>query len=168
VKERLKEYALIAEIVGGLAVVVSLLFVGLQLQQSNALTTTDAVKDGTQLWLGAYVAAFGSEESTAFMRRALNHCEELSGDERGRFLATLTHFVAAYDNIFNQYEAGRLRREIFVSISADYFGIAETPCAQTVLSQDYTALPPWLRSSSGIGTLPEHPKGWRTWLVEQR
>jgi hypothetical protein len=168
VKEKLQEYALIAEIVGGVALIVSLAFVGLQLRQSNALTTTDAVKDGTQIWTTAYVAAFGSEESTAFLRRALNHCEDLSDDERGRFFATLMRFVAAYDNIFNQYEGGRLRQEIFASIASDYYGIAEMPCAHAMLSQDTTALPPWLLSSAGIENVPRHSKGWRSWLVEQR
>jgi hypothetical protein len=148
--------------------IVSLAFVGLQLRQSNALTTTDAVKDGTQNWTAAYAAAFGSEESTAFLRRALNHCEDLSDDERGRFLGVLARFVSAYDNIFNQYEAGRLRQEIFLSIASDYYGIAEMPCAHAALSQDMTALPPWLLNSSGIEKLPTRPKGWRSWLVEQR
>jgi hypothetical protein len=41
-KEKLQEYALIAEIVGGLAIVASLIFVGLEVKQNNAIARTES------------------------------------------------------------------------------------------------------------------------------
>lgn len=152
-KERLQQYALLAEIIGAIAIVVSLLFVGVQVMQSNSLATTDAIKDGTQIWVRAYNEAFGSTDSTAFFRKAINHCEELSDDERGRFFVLLGNFIAAFDNIFNQYVNDRLPEEIFVSISFTYYGIVNMPCAQQTMTRDYLALPPWLLSSSGVAVL---------------
>ena len=143
-KDKLEHYALLAEIFGGIAILVTLVFVGLQLMQSNSLATTDALKDGTQIWTNAYVAAFGTEESTAFFRKATNHCEDLSKDERGRFFATLTRFISAYDNIYNQYDSGRLREEVFISIASVYYAIARTPCAQDILLHDLPLMPPYL------------------------
>ena len=63
-KEKLQVYALWAEILGGIAILVSLLFVGIQLRQSNALATTDALKEGTEMWTETYAersmnSAFG-------------------------------------------------------------------------------------------------------------
>lgn len=155
-KERLEKYALLAEIVGGLAIVISLVFVGLQVRQSNSLAATEALNDGTELWTDALVTAFGTEESTAFFKRAINNCEALSMEQRGRFFATLSKFLSAYDNIFNQYESGRLRQEVFVSIATGYYGIVNTPCAQEVLTRDFPLLPPWLLSPVEIDALTGH------------
>jgi len=157
-KEKLEHYALLAEIFGGIAILVTLIFVGLQLMQSNSLATTDALKDGTQIWTNAYVEAFGTEESTAFFRRATNHCAELSKDERGRFFAVLTRFVSAYDNIFNQYDSGRLREEVFISIASVYYAIARTPCAQDMLLHDLPVMPPYLVGPETIEALSGHEK----------
>jgi hypothetical protein len=156
VREKLQEYALLAEIVGGIAIVVSLLFVGLQVRQSNSLVTTDTIRDGTQLWTSAYRAAFGSSESTAFFRKAINDCDDLTADEQGRFFSTLGLFMAAYDNIYNQYEAGRLGEEIFVSIALNYYGIVNMPCAQQTMSRDFRLLPPWLVDYSVADVLSDH------------
>jgi hypothetical protein len=152
-KEKLQEYALLAEIIGAIGIVVSLLFVGVQVRQSNSIATTDAIKDGTQIWTVAYHEAFGTEESTAFFRKAINRCEDLSDDERGRFFVVLGHFISAFDNIYNQYINERLPDEIFVSISLTYYGIVSTACAQQTMNRDYLSLPPWLVSASGIDVL---------------
>jgi hypothetical protein len=152
-RERLQDYALFAEIIGAIAIVVSLLFVGVQVRQSNSIATTDAIKDGTQIWTTAYHESFGTEASTAFFRKAINRCDELSDDERGRFFVLLGHFISAFDNIYNQYVNDRLPEEIFVSISLTYYGIVNTPCAQQAMTRDYLLLPPWLLSSAGIEVL---------------
>ncbi len=70
--KRLKEYARIAEIIGAAAIVVSLLFVGQELRQSNRLASAESLRAGTQVWLKANAVNIGTEESTAFMRKALN------------------------------------------------------------------------------------------------
>lgn len=150
---KLQKWALIAEIIGGIAIVVSLVFVGLEVRQSNSLAATDALKDGTQIWTNAYVAAFGTEESTAFFSKAVRSCETLSSEERGRFFGVIVRFVSAYDNIFNQYEAGRLREEVFVSIASVYYGIARTPCARQVLTEQMPLMPNYLVRPDGIDVL---------------
>jgi len=147
------EWDSMAEVLGAIAIVVSLVVVGVELRQSNALATTDSLKEGTQLMTDAYVSAWGTEESTAFFRKALNHCENLSQDERGRFFALWFKFVAAYDNIFNQYESGRLREEVFVSIASVYYPIARTACAKDAMSLDIAIMPPWLVSMPNIEPL---------------
>lgn len=151
--EKLQKYALLAEIIGAVAIVISLLFVGVQVRQSNSIATTDAIRDGTQIWGEAYSGAFGSEEATAFFRKAINHCRELSPEERGRFFVVLGKFIGAYDNIYNQYENRRLPEKIFVGIALNYYALVNMACAQQEMAQDYSALPPWLLSPAGIEVL---------------
>lgn len=45
VKEKLQDYALIAEIIGGVAIVASLIFVGLQIQQGTSITRAASYQD---------------------------------------------------------------------------------------------------------------------------
>ena len=152
-KDGFRKLAVCGEIVGGAAIIVTLIFVGLELRQSNALATTEALKDGTQLWTDAFGTAFGDEETAAFFRKAINHCEELTQDEQARFYAAFAKLIAAYDNIYNQYEAGRLRPEVFISIASGYYGYALMPCVQRVLREEFRLLPPWLISPDGVAPL---------------
>lgn len=126
---KLEKWVQISEIIGAVAIVVSLIFVGYQVRQSNILAATDALREGTQIWTDAYMNAFGTEERVSVFATAINSCDELSREQHGRFFATLMKFIAAYDNIFNQYQSGRLREEVFASIALTYYAIVRTPCA---------------------------------------
>ncbi len=141
--QNLSDWASVAEIVGAVAIVLSLLFVGVEVRHSNTLAATESLREGTQIWVNEYEQNFGTEESTAFMRRALNDYDDLDDDERGRFFAAMMGFLAAYDTIYNQYEGGLLREEVFVSIALAYYALVEMPGAKRAFS-DATALPPYL------------------------
>ncbi|NQV70880.1 MAG: hypothetical protein HQ498_12715 [Pseudohongiella sp.] len=143
-KEKLQEYALLAEIVSAIAIVISLVFVGLQIQLSNTMVRTDSLRDSTQIWVAAYTQAFGTEESTAFFRKAASNYDDLNNDERGRFFTIMSGFVSSYDNIYNQYESGALREDVFVSIALLYYGIVGMPGARRVLEDNVAMLPPYL------------------------
>ena len=158
-REKLQIYAHLAEIVGAVAIIISLIFVGLEVRQSNLMVATDSLREGTQLWVGEYSKAFGTEESTAFMRNAANNFEELNKDEQGRFFARIMGFVAAFDNVYNLYEAGSLREDVFVSIAIDYYGIVQLPGVQTVLSENVNELPRYLRDYSVIEVLLGESEG---------
>jgi hypothetical protein len=150
---KLKKWALMAEIVGAVAIVVSLVFVGLQIRQSNSLAATEALKEGTEIWTDVYRTALGTEESAAFFIGALNDCEQLSPPQRARFFALIAKFLSAYDNIYNQYESGRLREEVFISIALGYYALANAACVQRVMVNDFQNLPPWLLGPDGIAVL---------------
>ncbi len=143
-KKKLRDYAHIAEIIGAFAIIISLIFVGLEVRQSNTLVTTDSLREGTQRWVAQYSEAFGTEESTAFMRKAANNYQDLSKDEQGRFFARMMGFVAAFDNIYNQYAVGSLREDVFVSIAIAYYRLINMPGVRSVLSEHAPILPPYL------------------------
>lgn len=160
--ERLQNYALIAEIVGAIAIVISLVFVGLQLQQSNRLAAAESLREGTTGWQEAY-EHFGSEESAAFMRQALNDYLSLSKDQKARFYVTFFSFVGAFDTLHNQYEAGLLREETYISIARWYYALVQMPGVQQMFEEDDVYLAPYLmdpdsndafvRSGVGLGRI---------------
>ena len=140
----LSDWASIAEIIGAMAIIISLLFVGLEIRRSNTLAATESLKEGTQIWVDQFKRNFGSEESTAFMRKALNEYQNLSNDEKGRFFASMMGFLAAFDTIHSQYEAGLLREDVFVSIALGYYALVNMPGGQQVLKEEALGLPPYL------------------------
>lgn len=148
-KERLQEYALVGEIIGAVAIVVTLLFVGLELRQSNRLASTESLREGTQIWSNEYSDSFGTEEATAFMRKALNDYWTLSEDEKGRFFAAIMGFVSAFDTLHNQYGAGLLREEVYESIARSYYGLVNKPGAKEILKRNVPSLPAYLVSPAG-------------------
>ena len=149
----IQTYALIAEIIGAIAILISLIFVGLEVRQSNTLVKTNALRESTQIWTGAYEKAFASEESTAFIRKAANQYDSLSKDEQGRFFALIMGFVGAFDNIYNQYEAGSLREEVFYSIALAYYGLIGLPGVQSALSENAPKLVSYLLDFSMVKLL---------------
>ena len=81
------ELGAIGELVSGLAVVGSLLYVGLQVRQSNRLEKAESVRAVTRDYITTMLQADG-----ALMRRALTDFEGLSEDEKMRAHNWLTAF----------------------------------------------------------------------------
>lgn len=152
-RDRLQTYAQLAEIVGGVAIIISLIFVGFEVRQSNTLVATDSLREGTHRFVTEYSNAFGTEESTAFMRKATNNYHDLDKDEQGRFFAIIMGFVAAFDNIYNQYDTGTLREDVFMSISRAYYGLIGLPGVQALLDGNPLAIPPYLLDYNAVDLL---------------
>jgi hypothetical protein len=166
--KRLKEFALIAEIIGAAAIVISLLFVGQELRQSNRLASAESLRAGTQVWLGAYRANFGSEESTAFMRKGLNEYQSLSEDEKGRFFVGIFEFVGAFDTLHNQYEAGFLREETYISIALSYYALIGKPGTQKLFKENGTYLAPYLLDPAGNEAMTGREEDLTPWAFIQK
>ncbi len=162
-KERLQEYALIAEIIGAVAIVLSLLFVGQELQQSNRLASAESLREGTQVWIKANAETLGSEESTAFMRKALNEYQSLSEDEKGRFYVGIFEFVAAFDTLHNQYEAGLLREETYISIALGYYSLIKMPGTQKLFKENEVYLAPYLLDPTGNDAMTVREEDFPPW-----
>jgi len=149
--EYLQEYALLAEIIGSVAIVLSLVFVGLQLKQSNRLALATTQDIGTGRWVAQYHRAFDSGESTAFMRKALNHYDALTADEKGRFYALVFGFVGAFDTLREQHENGLLREETYQSIARAYYGLVKKPGIQELFEDTArNNLPVYIVRPTGI------------------
>lgn len=142
--QRLQRFAWIGEVIGAVGVIVSLVFVGLELRQSNLLAASESLREGTQYWLQAYDESIGSEESTAFWRRGLNDYVGLSKDEKGRFYATFFRYVGAFDTLHDQYEAGLLREETYRSIARSYYSLVKMPGVQQMMREMEIYLAPHL------------------------
>ena len=96
---KLKKYARVAEIVGGLAVVVGLIFVGLELRQNTLMQRVTATQTLVLDYENA-VDAVGADADTACIYvRGINGLENLNGVERYRFFVLQFHLLRAGEQL---------------------------------------------------------------------
>ncbi|MEJ2140529.1 MAG: hypothetical protein P8Y61_14000 [Gammaproteobacteria bacterium] len=96
---KLKEYALIAEVVGGLAVIVGLVFVGLELRQNTLMQRVTATQALSVNYENA-VDALGKDTETACIYvRGIQGLNNLDGIERYRFFVLWFHVLRAGEQL---------------------------------------------------------------------
>ena len=84
VKDKLQEYALIAEIISAFAIVASLVFVGLQIDQSNDLAQSEARQTWNAYVGDSYLSLAENEELAAILHKDFSN-EPLTDLEQFRF-----------------------------------------------------------------------------------
>jgi hypothetical protein len=118
VKEKLQEYALIAEIIGGVAIVCSLLFVGVQIRQNSEVSEINAYQDLiAQISQMNAVRVENSAFSDLFWR--FDHGEQpKEGAERAQIEAFLYMVFRHGDLAYRQYDKGMIDRASLISVLA--------------------------------------------------
>ena len=106
-KEKLQEYALLAEVISAIAIVISLIFVGIQINQNTEQSRLDAIIGIKKETLIGGRAAIQSEESVSAIRKLLND-EPLSSKE-GLYISFMANdLFGVADIAFEQFQNGRL------------------------------------------------------------
>jgi len=96
---KLKDYALIAEVIGGFAVIVGLVFVGLELRQNALMQHVTATQSLSVNYENA-VDALGKDTETACIYvRGINGLDNLNGIERYRFFVLWFHVLRAGEQL---------------------------------------------------------------------
>ena len=96
---KLKEYALVAEIVGGLAVLIGLIFVGLELRQNTVAQRVTATQTLVVDYENAVDLLAKDEESACIYVRGSNGLENLTGIERYQFFVMWFHLLRAAEQL---------------------------------------------------------------------
>lgn len=112
-KNKLQEYALIAEIIGGIAIVASLLFVGLQINQNNKLIEAEALNakneradDNSKLAIELNIVSITTKFRSG---------EILTADERARITIFVETLLRHFETTYFQYTLGLVNEEIWQS-----------------------------------------------------
>jgi hypothetical protein len=118
-----------AEMIGIAAIVLSLVFVGLEIRQSAAATrgaTQQALADSAKEASGALVA---DEEMAELTLRFLTTTDwnEFSDVERFRAVVRFTSMVRVYESAYYQWSEGNLAPEIWAGWEASIGGVAPMP-----------------------------------------
>jgi hypothetical protein len=98
----------IGEIVGALAVFLTLGYLAVQIRQNTKAVRASALDSSINAVNDVRVAILGSSEVTAFYRKGLVNPEELGDDERERFRLLMHTIIWSVWNIYAQTEYGGL------------------------------------------------------------
>ena len=96
---KLKKYALIAEIFGGLAVIVGLVFVGLELRQNTLMQRVTATQTLVVDYENAVDLLAKDEVSACIYVRGSNGLDNLTGIERYQFFVMWFHLLRAAEQL---------------------------------------------------------------------
>ena len=110
--EELQKWALTAEIIGGLAIVITLIFLVFETRQ-NTRATEAQTRDAMTERLNALQIAIGSNEFTALAFNKGLRGEELTPAEASAFNMLIQANLRMWENEWYQYQAGLFSEDEF-------------------------------------------------------
>lgn len=141
-----------AEIIGLIFIILSVFYLAKQVHLANKQSIAESLKDATMLYAQQYKETFGTEESTAFMRKALNNYENLSQDEKGRLFSIILGYIGAWNNLYTKFQAGLLDDGTYNSITIAFASLLQTPGGLACINQIHEGfwLPPHIMKNTVI------------------
>ena len=111
----LENIARIAEIVSSVAVVVSLIYVGVQVKQNTRALRATMYNEVTRNSVAILAPMFAQSEFSEFLHRVQSAPDEATPAEKLRFHICLLTAFRHWDNLYYQYRNGTLEREMWSS-----------------------------------------------------
>ena len=102
-----------ADVIGGAAVIVSLIYVGIQIRRNAKSGQSQANQSAHESLASVSLEVSKDPEFSNFVRRGLIEFDELSEDERFRIVMLMTTTFRRYENIFYQYKRGFLEEGLW-------------------------------------------------------
>ena len=126
-KTKLSELADIAEIAGAFVVVISLLYVGIQVNDSASATRSAAANDANVAMQSWYQQIGSDQQTSENYYRGLMSEKPLSNEEEFQFLMMMHGSFLAYQNLFLLAEEGTIDPEHRDSISLAISAARQVP-----------------------------------------
>lgn len=126
-KNKLSDIASIAEIIGAIAIVISLIFVGVQLEgntQATRSASAIAASTATSQW---YVALASSERNSILFRDFITDPDSLTTEERYQAIMNLHGAIIIWQNNFYLGQEGTLDPRIKDSVTETIAIIKDRP-----------------------------------------
>lgn len=126
-KNKLSEFALIAEIISAFAIVVSLFFVGFQVSD-NAKATRSATANTTIASMSSWYAGIGqNEQVSALFLNSIENPDAQSREHWYQFVMNFHALMLNFQNSFYLVEEGTLDYEIRDSLTAVIAAVRDQP-----------------------------------------
>ena len=164
----LEQLANLGEFLGGIAVIISLIYVAIQIRGNSRIQRSESYGRSLEM-LRDVQARFATDDEYARMyNRGLVEPEALSVEDRLKFTWACTEMFGAFEYMHHQYLQGDMPEEIWVRWEQTlrfwltYPGIRTWWVGRpTVFSETFTALcDRYLQEDYRL----ERPKDWESWL----
>jgi hypothetical protein len=153
----LRKWALIAEVVGAAAVVISLVFVGVQLAQSNELAREAAEQKQIES-IGELSRIVAENPHLADLMVRGQAGAPLTPAEQAEVFSLITYGQRTWEALFYQYKAGRVSPELWEAHRQQARAMQNTPLGQAVWRQRkhwFSRSYQQFRDSDGAGQTPD-------------
>lgn len=141
-KSKLSELANIAEIIGAFAVVVSLIYVGVQVNDSNRAVRSASVNDANVAVQEWYMAIGSDEQASRLFYRALMSESALPNEEEFQFIMFFHGVFLAFQNSYLMAEEGTVDPELVDGLTGAILAVKDTPGTRRYWQQRRTTLHP--------------------------
>jgi len=117
----------IAEIVGAAGVIVSLIYLAIQIRHTSRQTDSQALQVAIANYLNHYDNATATTDNIEVLRKGLNNFDSLSANEMGRLHSLLHPLNHGFNSALTMYKAGLLPEQEFVAGRDSYIAFLITP-----------------------------------------
>jgi len=126
-KYNLKKIALLAEIIGGFAIVVSLIFVGIQFRESTKATKSSTANAANAIAVAWYSETGNSAQSSQLMWDYIKDPKSLSNGEKYQVTLLLHGLFLSFQNSYYLGAEGTLDQNILKSLTAALIAVKNQP-----------------------------------------
>jgi hypothetical protein len=123
----IEQWGAIGEVIGAVAVVCSLLYVGLQMRQNSKSVRSATATAATEISNNVYTPVIRDPELAEIAIRGLNDPNELNSVEMHRFTAHWHNSFIVLQNWFYQWREGNLDGDIWAGWSQVFCDLYTTP-----------------------------------------
>lgn len=141
-KLKLSELANIAEVVGAFAVVVSLIYVGVQVNDSNSAVRSAAVNDANVAVQEWYMQIGSDMQTSRLFYKALMSNEALPNEDEFQFIMMFHGVFLAFQNSYLMSEEGTVDSELVDGLTGAILAVKDTPGLKRYWRQRRTTLHP--------------------------
>jgi hypothetical protein len=127
VKLKLSEMASIAEIFGAIAVIISLIYVGMQVNDSARAVRSASVNDANIAVQSWYQEVGSDRETSEIFYRALTSKEPLPDTEEFQFMMMFHGVFLGFQNSYLLAEEGTIDEELREALTQAILGVKDTP-----------------------------------------
>ncbi len=124
---KLSEWASIAEIIGAFAVVISLLYVGVQVNDSASAVRAASANDANVAMQNWYLQIGSNQQTSELVYQALISEEALSNEEEFQFLMMMHAVFLGFQNNYLLAEEGTIDAELRESLTMAISGAGQLP-----------------------------------------
>ena len=102
-----------ADVIGGIAVIVSLIYVGIQIRRNAKSSQSQANQSAHESLANVSLEVAKDPDLSSLTRKGMIAFYQLTEEERFRFILLMVVTYRRYENIFYQYEKGFLEEELW-------------------------------------------------------
>lgn len=126
-ENRLQKITLITEIVGAVAIVISLIFVGIQFTENTKATKSATAASTVATISSWYIEMGNNQQSSSLFWNFMADPESLTSEERFQVLISLHGLFLTFQNSFYLSQQGTLDSNIQESITKAAAGVKDQP-----------------------------------------